>query len=130
MVAVSDDCGPAAIWNAIAVGLRDPAGTLHLHVVLDRPARSRQPRSLIAFICVYLWLNRDLFGDLNSVSIQADDLAGMVGEQANGVQSEIGENLRAQTALVLRLFLTLGRPVGGVALTYCLRARAASCAPL
>ena len=36
MVAVSDDSGPAAIWNALAVGLRDPAGTLHLHVVLDR----------------------------------------------------------------------------------------------
>jgi hypothetical protein len=28
--------------------------------------------------------NRDLFGDLDSVSIQADDLAGMVGEHIHG----------------------------------------------
>jgi hypothetical protein len=26
MVADSDDCGPAAIWNVIAVGFRDPLG--------------------------------------------------------------------------------------------------------
>ena len=59
-------------------------------------------------------LNRDLFGDLDSVGVQADDFARMVGEQANGVQAEIGENLRAQAAFVLRLFLAVGRSIGGM----------------
>src|ERR1700678_3848250 len=45
MVAVSDDCGPAAVWNAIALGLRHPVRTLHLHVVLDRRPVPVQPRA-------------------------------------------------------------------------------------
>ena len=42
-MAVSDDCGPAAIWNVTAAGLRDPVGTLHLHIVLDRRSVPVQP---------------------------------------------------------------------------------------
>lgn len=39
--------------------------------------------------------NRDLFGDLDAISVQTDDFAGMVGQQADGVETQIGENLRA-----------------------------------
>src|SRR5580704_10436889 len=68
-------------------------------------ARSRNTR---------LGLDRDLFGDLDAVSIQADDLAGVVGEQADGVQTEIGENLRAQAAFMLGLLLAVGCAIGHV----------------
>src|SRR5580704_7802010 len=56
----------------------------------------------------------DLLGDLDAVRVQADDLAGVVGQQANGVQAEIGKDLGPQSALMLQLGLAIRSAIGGV----------------
>src|SRR5271154_585431 len=74
---------------------------------------------LSVLIRVHLWpislsLNRDLFGDLDAVGVQADDFARMVGQQADGVEAQIRENLRAQSAFMLGLLLAVGCAVSRV----------------
>jgi hypothetical protein len=51
--------------------------------------------------------HRDLFHNLDPVCLQADYFAGMVGQQADGVQPEVGEDLGAQAAFVLELSLAV-----------------------
>ncbi len=43
----------------------------------------------------------DLIYDFDTEAFERNDLAGMVGKQANGVQSQIGEYLRSDSVLVL-----------------------------
>ena len=40
-----------------------------------------------------------LLGDLQAVTFQADDFLGIVGQQADGFQAQVGQNLRAQSVL-------------------------------
>ena len=54
---------------------------------------------------------RDLFHDLDAKPFQRHDLARMVGQQADGVQAQIGKNLRADAAFVLQLLLAGGARV-------------------
>jgi hypothetical protein len=49
-----------------------------------------------------------LFHDLDPVCFQADYFARMIGQQADGVQPEVGEDLGAQAAFVLELSLAVG----------------------
>src|ERR1051326_5338308 len=48
-------------------------------------------------------LHRDLVHDLDSKPFQGDNFAWMVGEQANGMKAEVGEDLGADAVLVLKL---------------------------
>ncbi len=43
----------------------------------------------------------DLLGDLDPETLQTDDAAGVIGQEANGGESEIRENLSADSGLML-----------------------------
>ena len=51
---------------------------------------------------------RDLLHDLDAEPFQRHDLARMIGQQPDGVQPQIGKNLRADAAFVLQLRLPGG----------------------
>ena len=53
------------------------------------------------------YLHGNLLDNFDAVSFQANHFAGMVGEEPDGVQSEIGEDLGAEAALVLELALAV-----------------------
>ena len=46
-----------------------------------------------------------LFHNLDAKAFQRHDLARMVGQQADGVQTQVGKNLRADAAFMLQLRL-------------------------
>jgi len=48
-----------------------------------------------------------LFDYLNSEAFQGDDAAGMVGEEADGVEAEVGQDLGADAVFVLQEALAL-----------------------
>ena len=53
--------------------------------------------------CDRNWLayNRDLVHHFDAKALQRHNLARMIGQQADGVQTQVGENLRSQTVFVL-----------------------------
>ena len=55
--------------------------------------------------------DRHLLHDLDAEAFQRDNLARVIGQQANGVEAEIGKNLRADAVLVLKLPLAGFAPV-------------------
>ena len=55
------------------------------------------------------YLDRDLFGDLDAIGVEANHFAGVIGQQTNSMQAKIGQDLRAQAAFMLQLLLTIRR---------------------
>jgi len=56
----------------------------------------------------------DLLGDLDPKTLQTDDAARMIGQEANGRESEIRKNLSADTGLMLHGVASVGsHQVGG-----------------
>src|ERR1035437_3159534 len=51
--------------------------------------------------------HRNLVHHLDAEAFERHDLPGMVGQQADGVQSQVGEDLRADAVLVLQLPLAI-----------------------
>lgn len=52
-----------------------------------------------------------LLDDLNPVRVQPDDLARMISQQADGMQPQVRQDLRADAILVLQRFLAVGRRI-------------------
>src|SRR5579871_759261 len=53
-------------------------------------------------------LHRNLSHDLDSISVQSDHFARMVCQKPDGLQTEIGQDLGANSAFVLELALPVG----------------------
>ena len=55
--------------------------------------------------CVIEIRNRHLLHDLDAEAFQRDNLARVIGQQADGVEAEVGENLRSQAYFPVRFTL-------------------------